>query len=60
MKVHSSDPFCFETLCRLSGIELTLSGVEIHNSVGAGERYPLLLRALYKNVKAAHPNFSKE
>jgi len=38
------------------GIELSLSGVESHNSLGCGERYHAPLRRIFEKIKYAEPN----
>ena len=42
------------------GIELRLSGVEAHNSLGIGERYHEPLRRIYLKVKHDHPNLAPQ
>lgn len=41
----------FQTLVFSAGIELVYSGVEIHNEIGAGERYQVPLRRIYLKIK---------
>lgn len=45
----------WEGLCNLSGITLTLSGVEEHNAIAEGERYHAYLRQVYKKVRKEVP-----
>ena len=47
-------------LTRLHGIELQLSGIASHNSIGVGERYHAPLRRVYSIVRAATPGMSDE
>ena len=50
----------WDELTRLHGIELQLSGVTSHNSIGVGERYHAPLRRVYSVVRAATPEMSPE
>eukprot|EP00171_Calliarthron_tuberculosum_P002669 IDg2669t1 len=50
----------WEQLTKASDIELKLSGVESHNSLGAGERYHGHLRRIYFKIKESTPNTSPE
>lgn len=45
----------FRKLGRTSGITIQLSGIEFHISLGAGERYHLLLRTTFSVVHPALP-----
>lgn len=38
-----------------TGINLQLSGIEAHNSIGKGERYHYPLRRIYETVEKEHP-----
>lgn len=42
-----------------AGIKQRDSGVESHNSLGAGERYHAFLRQIFRRVRAAHPTIDK-
>lgn len=45
----------FLALLSSSGVKMRPSGVESHNALGAGERYHVYLRQLFKRVRADHP-----
>lgn len=42
------------------GIELQLSGVASHNSIGVGERYHGPLRRVFRSIRDAHPSIDPE
>ncbi len=44
----------------MTGIELQLSGVESHNSLGKGERYHAPLRRIFLKIKDHYPNLENE
>ena len=46
----------WKEIAKMAGIELRLSGIEAHNSLGIGERYHEPLRRIYRKVKHDHPN----
>jgi len=48
----------WSALAEAAGIKMRASGIEIHNSLGAGERYHAVLRDLYQRVRASHPNIA--
>lgn len=55
-----TDDVIYAIMCQLSGIVLTLPGVEIHNALGEGERYHAYLCQVYKKVRADFPNIDEE
>jgi len=48
----------WSALAEAAGIKMRASGIESHNSLGAGERYHAVLRDLYQRVRASHPNIA--
>lgn len=46
----------FLALLSSSGIKMLQSRVDSHNALGAGERYYVYLRQLFRRVRADHPN----
>ena len=46
----------WRALAHAAGIHQRESGVESHNSLGAGERYHAVLRHIYRRVTADHPD----
>jgi len=50
----------WRALAHAAGIHQRESGVESHNSLGAGERYHAVLRQIYRRVKADHPDLPPE
>ena len=50
----------FQTNCEQQGISLSISGVETHNSIGAGESFHRHLRRVYNCIRRAHPSVYKE
>ena len=49
----------WKQLTDATGISLQLSGIESHNSIGAGERYHAPLRRIYDKVLFDFPNLDK-
>lgn len=50
----------WRALLAANGIKHLESGVESHNSLGAGERYHAFMRQLFLRVRAAHPTVDRE
>ena len=50
----------FQKNCEQQGISLSISGVETHNLIGAGERFHRHLRRVYNCIRRAHPSVDKE
>jgi len=48
----------WSALAEAAGIKMRASGIESHNSLGAGERYHAVLRDLYQRVRSFHPNIA--
>jgi hypothetical protein len=48
----------WKELTDATGIQLLLSGVESHNSIGRGERYHAPLRRIYQKSRYDFPNFN--
>jgi hypothetical protein len=50
----------WKELTDATGIELILSGVESHNSIGPGERYHGPLRRIFQKVRYDYPNLNPD
>jgi hypothetical protein len=50
----------WKELTDATGIELILSGVESHNSIGPGERYHGPLRRIFQKVRYDYPNLTPD
>ncbi len=50
----------WDEVTTLHGIEMQLSGVERHNSIGSGERYHAPLRCVFDVVRKSYPKLNPE
>jgi hypothetical protein len=49
----------FSTFCQNIGVQLEYTGIEAHNSLGAGEKYHDTLRTIYARVMCECPQLNK-
>lgn len=56
--VFVSDEWIYE--CSFNNIELTQTGTEAHNSLGAGESYYAYFRRMHNKLRDDSPNISEE
>ena len=63
MRVNQGSVFTsskWKDLTDMSGIEPSLSGVESHNSLGAGERYHDSLRRIFLKIRYSQPSIDAD
>lgn len=63
MRVDQGSQFTskrWKELTEMTGIQLCLSGVESHNSIGSGERYHAPLRRIYQKIRYSEADIQPE